>query len=117
MRLFPSIALIASLASGCVVSDASLNVENRSDFEIHEMYVTPVASGSWGPNLLGGSVLMPHETMSVALECDTYDALLIDELGFACEVHDVHLCFEEADWVIRNSSCTVFEERAAAAAK
>jgi hypothetical protein len=118
MRNFPSLALLALLASGCVItsSDSSLYVENRSDFEIHEMYVTPVASSSWGTNLLGGDVLLPDETMAIGLACDTYDALLIDELGYSCEVHAVHLCFEEADWIIRNSSCAVFEERAAAAA-
>jgi hypothetical protein len=120
MRLFPSIALVACVAaaSGCVIADhdSSLFVENRSDFEIHEMYVTPIDSISWGDNLLGGDVLMPRESMYIGLECGTYDALLIDELGFACEVNAIDLCFDDADWIIRNSSCAVFEQRAAAAA-
>jgi hypothetical protein len=120
MRFIPSIALVACVAaaSGCVITDldSSLFVENRSDFEIHEMYVTPVSSATWGPNMLASDVLLPDESMYIALECGTYDALLVDEIGLVCEVYDVDLCFEDADWIIRNSSCAVFEERAALAA-
>jgi hypothetical protein len=117
MKLLTSLALAATV-SGCVISneDSSLLVSNRSDFEIHEMYVTPIDSPSWGENLLGGSVLYPNESMYVGLECGTYDAMLIDETGAVCEVMNVDLCFEDADWIIRNSSCAVFQERAAAAA-
>jgi hypothetical protein len=120
MRLLTSFALLACVASAsaCVVSDrdSSLLVSNRSDFEIHEMYVTDVGSATWGPNLLGGDVLLPDESMYVLLECGTYDALLIDETGAGCEVYDVDLCFEDADWIISNRSCALFEARAAAAA-
>ncbi len=119
MKLLTSLALAATVAaSGCVISDqdSSLLVSNRSDFEIHEMYVTPIDSPTWGDNLLGGSVLYPDESMYVALECGTYDAMLVDETGAVCEVMNVDLCFEDADWIIRNSSCAVFQQRAAAAA-
>jgi hypothetical protein len=98
------------------VNDSSLLVRNRSDFEIHEMYVTPVDSSTWGPNLLGGDVLLPDEQMYIGLECGTYDAMLIDETGLACEVNAIDLCYDDADWIIRNTSCAVFEQRAAAAA-
>ena len=107
---------VAASASACVIvdPDASLRVENRSSFEIHEMYVTPSESPTWGQNLLAGSVLFPGDSMFVALECGTYDALLVDETGAACDVIDVDLCFEDADWIIRNSTCSLFEERIAA---
>lgn len=118
MRLL-TIASFACLVSGCVIEggDSSLHVENRSDFEIHEMYVTDINSASWGPNLLHGDVLLPDESMSIGLPCGTYDALLIDETGAACEVSAIDLCFEDADWIIRNTSCAVFEQRAALAAE
>jgi hypothetical protein len=41
--------------------------------------------------------------------------MLIDETGAICEVASVDLCFDEADWIIRNNTCDVFEARAAAA--
>src|SRR5512139_1557120 len=80
MRFIPSLASLALVvgAAGCVLetTDSSILVSNRSDFEIHEMYVTPVASSTWGPNLLGvGDVLMPGDSISVGLECGTYDAM------------------------------------------
>jgi hypothetical protein len=117
MKLFTSFALVACLASAsaCVVTDdSSLLVSNHSDFEIHEMYVTDVGSPSWGPNLLGGDVLYPDESMYVVLDCGTYDAMLIDETGAACEVNSIDLCFDDADWIINNRSCDLFKARAAA---
>ena len=117
----PSLALLfASLAatSACVITDgdSSLLVSNESDFEIHEMYVTPVDSPTWGRDLLGAEILFPGESMLLALDCDRYDAMLIDETGAICEVANLDLCFDDADWIIRNNTCAVFEARVAAAA-
>lgn len=120
MRTLISIAALACFATGCVVTaasdDSSLLVSNHSDFEVDEIYVTAVNSSSWGPNLLN-STLFPGESVYVGIDCGTYDAMLIDENGDACEINDVHLCFDDADWVIHNKSCALFEARAAAAAK
>jgi hypothetical protein len=122
MRLLPSIAFLGFVAvatTGCVVVeddgyDSSLLVSNHSDFEIHEMYVTDVDSATWGPNLLGGAILFPNESVSLAIECGLYDAMMIDETGAVCEVSNIDLCFDDADWVIRNTTCSLFEARAAA---
>ena len=112
MRLLPAIASLLFVAS---CTDSALFVTNDSDFEIHEMYVTDVRSSSWGPNLLDGEILFPGESMTLGLECGNCDALLIDETGAICEVAGLELCYENADWIIRNNSCAVFEKRAAAA--
>jgi hypothetical protein len=114
MRLLASLALCVA-GTGCVVSDydSSLTVSNLSDFEIHEMYVTQIDSPSWGPNLLDGDILFPNESMQLAIDCNTYDAMLVDETGAVCEVSSIDLCFDDADWVIDNRSCEVFEKRAA----
>ena len=69
-----------------------------------------------GLNLLRGEILFPGEAVDIAVDCGTYDAMLIDETGAMCEVTSIDLCFEEADWIISNRSCDVFEARAAAAA-
>jgi hypothetical protein len=89
---------------------------NESDFVIHEMYVTPVNSSSWGPNLIAGDVMFPGDQVFLDVECGTYDALLIDETDAECEVANLSLCFDDADWIIRNNSCSVFQARAAAGA-
>lgn len=115
------LACLAVSLSACVVTttddlDSSLFVSNDSSFEIHEMYVTEIDSPTWGPNLLDRSILFPGEQMELALDCNTYDAMLIDETGASCEIQNVDLCFDTADWIITNRSCKVFEARAAAMA-
>jgi hypothetical protein len=113
----------AVLVAGCTTDDSSdLNVTNQSDFSIVELHVTQVDNSDWGPNLLGGDTLDPGSTISINVSCDTYDALLVDESGVDCELHSVDLCFSDADWVIRNNTCTVFaaakaQREAEAAAK
>lgn len=116
--LTPSLALALSLVTtACVIEgDSSLLVSNRSDFVIEEMYVTPVDSPTWGRNLLGGDVLFPGESTFITLESGTYDTMLVDETGAVCEVSNIDLNFEDADWIIRNNSCAVFEALAAAKA-
>jgi len=103
--------------------DATLQVDNQSDFVITEIRVTSVGSSTWGPNLLGGDVLFPDDTLELGVTCGFYDALLVDEDGVDCEVHDLDLCLNDANWVIQNNTCSVFgaakaaREAAAAAAK
>lgn len=88
--------------------DATLRVENQSDFAIEELHVTSVGSSDWGPNLLSGDVLDTGDSITLDVTCDTYDALLVDEDGVPCELMSVDLCFNDARWVIRNNTCTVF---------
>jgi len=106
-------ALGVTTAAGCSDGsssspDATLRVENRSDFSIVEIHVTSVGSSSWGPDLLGGDPLMPGEALTLGVTCDTYDALLVDEAGVDCQLHGVDLCLNDADWIIHNTTCTEF---------
>ena len=109
--LFP---LIASLSlAGCVSEDdgfvdASLLVVNDSDYVITDIYLTEIDNPDWGPNRLRGDVLLPGEELLLGVQCDFYDALLIDEDGVECELFDLDLCLNDADWVIRNNTCSVF---------
>jgi len=93
--------------------DSTLRVQNDSDFSIVEIHVTSVGSSTWGPNLLS-SDLVPGDSIVLGVDCGTYDALLVDESGVDCELHDVDLCLNDADWVIRNNTCTVFSVAQAA---
>ncbi|GEM_PF-1943675 len=111
--LAPALLLTASLAGGCVISgdgvaDATLEVSNDSDFVIEELYLTDVNSSSWGGNLLGGDVLFPDESIVLGVDCGYYDALLVDESGVDCELHDLDLCLNDASWIINNNTCSVF---------
>jgi hypothetical protein len=112
MRAF-LIPLIASLSlAACATDDggvdATLLVINDSDYVITDIYLTEIDNPDWGPNRLRGDVLLPGEELLLGVQCDFYDALLIDEDGVECELFDLDLCLNDADWVIRNNTCTVF---------
>lgn len=112
----PFAALVGCSASGTVTIDpepgASLSVINDSDYVIYEIYLTETDNPDWGPNLLRGDVLFPDEEIVLGVPCDFYDALVVDEDGVECEVHDLDLCLNDATWVINNNTCTVFEAEA-----
>ena len=104
-----------AFAPGCLIvtdddGDASLEVVNESDFVIEELYLTEVDNPNWGPDLLRGDVLFPDESIVlVDIECDFYDAQMIDETDAVCTVRDIDLCLNDAVWIVRNSTCTVWE--------
>lgn len=101
-------------APGCLIvtdddDDATLEVVNESDFAITDIYLTEVDNRDWGPNLISGDVLLPDESIVlVGIDCDFYDAQLIDEDDVACELYDLDLCLNDATWVVRNNTCSVW---------
>jgi hypothetical protein len=118
--LRPFACAIAALGfvaiAGCTTSsgpDATLRVRNDSNFIIDELFLTQVNNSNWGPNLLGNDGLFPDEQITLAVDCDTYDAKLVDEDGVPCEVHDLDLCLNDALWIIRDNTCTFVPRNAA----
>jgi hypothetical protein len=91
----------------------ALRVQNQSSFAITEIHVTSVGSTTWGPNLISGTILAPDASLTVAVSCDQYDALLIDQAGAQCIIHNVDLCFSTADWIIKNDTCSAFTSKPA----
>ena len=111
------VSLLAALsfASACTTSegvDATLTVVNESDFVIEEIYLTEVDNPEWGRNLLAGDALFPDEELTLGVECDLYDALLVDEDGEECELEGIDLCLNDATWYIYNNTCLAFERKA-----
>jgi hypothetical protein len=97
--------------AGCSDTDdnnAQLHVHNNSDFSIVEIHVTSIGSTTWGENLISGQTLAPKDSLTIDVSCGTYDALLVDQQGVDCQVHNIELCGNHADWVIDNTTCTVF---------
>ncbi len=107
-----SFTAIGALAiTGCV-DDSKLRVQNDSDFAIVEIRVAERVD-RWSENVLSGDILQPGESLTIRLDCGTYDAQLIDETNTTCEIHDIDLCFSRADWIIRNNTCSFRAARAA----
>lgn len=116
-RLLSLVAVVAlsSLATGCIVStdedvdDSTLLVVNESAYFVDELNLVDVGAGTWGRNYVGAEGLAPGEDiLLVDIECDYYDARLIDEDGNVCEIYDIDLCFDDATWYITDDTCDVF---------
>lgn len=84
--------------------DSSVNIQNNSSWEIHQIYVAPIDTTDWGDNLLKGDVVEAEggsvEIFKIA--CDTYDVRLVDEDGAECIVPDISLCAERDAWVVED---------------
>jgi hypothetical protein len=113
LRRMATVLTISAAITGCVVSsddntDATLTVHNLSQYDITDIYVAPVGSRSWGPNLLDpGEVLFAGDQLTLATSCGTYDVQVIDETNVDCVVPDVDLCANDADWIVRDNTCHV----------
>ena len=109
------IALLAALVIGTsACASGSVTITNQSDFTIVEMHVTETTNISWGPNLLAGNVLLPGEQTTVSTACANYDIMLVDSTNVSCEIDNIDLCLNNADFVIYNNTCTAFRKAAAA---
>lgn len=90
--------LLCSLAPPADAS--SVRIHNRSSWDIHELYLSPVDDDDWGPDQLGRHVIGSGETFTLTdVRCDSYDVRLVDEDDDACVVGDVRLCGKET-WTI-----------------
>lgn len=98
----PLFVMLMALGSGCIIADndSSLTIDNASSYALYEIYITEIGNPSWGPDMLGGDILLPGEALTVLLDCGDYDALVVDEDGIQCELNGLDLCFDDAVWVI-----------------
>lgn len=102
------VALFAVLAAALVVPVAAragetsnVKVINHSDWEIHELYMSPVDQDKWGPDQLRDNIIATGATFELrGVPCDTFDVKLVDEDGDECVVGGVDICGEDQGWVI-----------------
>ncbi|MEO7732133.1 MAG: hypothetical protein ABIY55_14255 [Kofleriaceae bacterium] len=112
LRRLATIFAVSAAMTGCVVSsdntDATLTVHNESQYDITDLYVAPVGSRTWGPNLLhSGEVIFAGDQLTLTAACGTYDVQVIDETNVDCVVPDVDLCLNDADWIVHDNTCHV----------
>jgi hypothetical protein len=103
----PLALMLAVLASGCIITseeDSSLTIDNASSYALYEIRVAEEFDDFYGPDLLGSDILLPGESITVLLDCGTYDVLVVDEDGFECELLGLDLCFDDAVWVVDNTT-------------
>lgn len=114
-RVVPRIAIVAAilfaltmlalpLASRAQPSAAVFMIVNRSDWDIHRLYLSPTHKDSWGPDQLGDEVIK-HGGGSYTLHsipCGHYDIKVVDEDGDDCVIEDVTMCKDHTHWDITN---------------
>lgn len=68
----------------------SLEIENKSNWEIHELYFAPTSDKTWGPDQLGDEVIQHNETFKLSkITKGSYDVKFVDEDGDECIVGGV----------------------------
>lgn len=97
---------IGTLGAAAAVAEkkhASIKVVNKSDWEIHHVYLSSSDDDEWGPDQLGQEVIATDETFTLRnIPCDTYDVKLVDEDDDECVVNTVDLCGTGETWTITN---------------
>lgn len=89
----PSKVLCLSLSlllSAGAASALSLTIENKTDWEIHELYFSEVDSDEWGPDQLGDDVIEKGGQFTLTkIAKGEYDVRIVDEDGDSCDVTGV----------------------------
>ena len=74
----------------------TIKIVNKSDFDIHHIYITGNNNASWGSDILGNGdddLLSKGETQEIELpDCGKWDVKIVAADGNECIVYDVDLC-------------------------
>ena len=92
-----AIALIAMLAPAFALE---LIIVNKSEYDIHELYVSKSHSSKWGPDQLRKDTIDAGEKFTLRnVDPGTYDLKVVDEDGTECVIEDAD--FDESKiWTI-----------------
>ena len=96
-----AVSLAVPAANAAAAKPADVKITNRTDWEIHELYLSSVDDESWGPDQLGDEVIGKDESFTLqGVPCDDYDVKIVDEEGDACIVAEVDICGTNHQWTI-----------------
>lgn len=97
------VAALSAVSLGAFAQDSTITIINRSDWDIHHLYLSPVDVDEWGPDQLGDEIIPSGGKFLLhSIECDVYDIMIVDEDGDECILEAEELCDDEAKWVITN---------------
>jgi hypothetical protein len=95
------IGMLTAPAARAEKKHASVQVVNKSDWEIHHFYLSSSDDDEWGPDQLGKEVIGADESFTLKnIPCDTYDVKLVDEDDDECTIEAVDLCSGGETWTI-----------------
>lgn len=109
-----ALALALMLAAGSASAgklDSIVLIRNQSNWDIHQLYLSPTEDTEWGPDQLGQNVISSGGTFQLhKIPCNEYDVRLVDEDGDICVIGGVSLCADEGAWEITNEALLACQE-------
>jgi hypothetical protein len=96
-------ALALPLPSHAGVQRAEFMINNKSDWSIYHMYLSPENKDTWGPDQLGDDVIESGESFTLKnIPCGEYDIKVVDEDGDACIIEGIVMCKDHTHWDLTN---------------
>jgi hypothetical protein len=101
--LFTLTALALPLPSHAEQQRAEFMINNKSDWDIHHLYLSPEDKDTWGPDQLGEKVIASGESFTLKnIPCGEYDIKIVDDDGDDCIIEGVVMCKDHTHWDITN---------------
>lgn len=98
-----AVILILAGSTRSEASDSQVTIVNKSDWQIHQLFLSSVDEEDWGPDQLGNEIIDTDGRFTLqGIPCDDYDVRLVDEDGDECVVGGVALCGDQDKWFITN---------------
>jgi hypothetical protein len=83
-------------------SGETMTIQNGSEYNIRQIYLSKVSHGTWEEDILGSSILRAGRYVNVTnIDPDFYDMKLVDEDGDVCVLHGINL-LRNRTWFISN---------------
>jgi hypothetical protein len=96
-------ALALPLPSHAQPQRAEFMINNKSDWGIHRLYLSPEDKDTWGPDQLGNDVIESGESFTLKdIPCGEYDIKVVDEDGDACVIEGIVMCKDHTHWDLTN---------------
>lgn len=96
-------ALALPLPSHAQPQRAEFMINNKSDWGIHRLYLSPEDKDTWGPDQLGEDVIESGESFTLKdIPCGEYDIKVVDEDGDACIIEGIVMCKDHTHWDLTN---------------
>lgn len=96
-------ALALPLPSRAAAQRAEFMINNKSEWSIHHLYLSPEDKETWGPDQLGDQVIDSGESFTLKnIPCGKYDIKVVDEDGDACVIEGIAMCKDHTHWDLTN---------------
>lgn len=96
-------ALMLPLSTKAEVQRAEFMINNKSDWDIHHLYLSPSDKATWGPDQLGERIIHSGESFTLKnIPCGEYDIKVVDDDGDECVIEEIVMCKDHTHWDVTN---------------